>query len=296
MKTKFVDGLYKHFSWLIIALSLVGYLFYQSIRMEGDIQSTLTDIHSYIHMIFVIFLNLIVVSGANDKGIQEGLLSEEFRLADELNNKLIKMYNNDIDGFRKYIRKLNEHERLIVEEDYLFNIGDKTIDELTKRELRAFKRLKPLYHNIFGFNLPLYYESERDGNVKYGASYDKRKGRTKALIKKTITGVLFGAMTVNMLFDVSNFGNALISLLIIGSGLITSYLMYFYKPMFTLKYELPKKVIQKDTLYSSYDDYKSGKVVLKEEPVIVEPVVEQEIVELVEDKPDEIVLAVGYET
>lgn len=280
MKTKFVDGLYKYFSWLIIVLSMVGYLAYQTMIFDGDIMSALTDIQSAIHLLFVVFLNIVVVSGANDKGVQEGLLSVEFEKADELNNKLIKLYNNNKDGFREYVKKLNIHERLVLEEDFLFSIGDKTKEQLTKKELKQFNKLKPIYHNIFGFNLPLYYESEKDGNVKYGASYDKRKGKTKAMISKVITGLLFGAMTVNMIIDITNIGNAFISLLIISSGLIISYLMHFFKPLFTLKYELPKKVIQKHTLYDSYNDYKTGNIELITETETVEEIIVDEPVEV----------------
>lgn len=265
MRTKFVDGLYKHFSWLIIVLSMLGYLAYQTMIFDGDLMTTLTDIQSLIHLLFVIFLNIVVVGGANDKGVQEGLLSVEFEKADELNNKLIKLYNNNKDEFRNYVKKLNIHERLVLEEDYLFSVGDKAFGNLTKKEIRKFKRLKPIYHNIFGFNLPLYYESQKNGNVEYGASYDKRKGKTKAMAKKIITGLLFGAMTINMIVDISNFGNAIISLLIISSGLVMSYLINFFKPLFTLKYELPKKVIQKYTLYDSFNDFESGKTILIEE-------------------------------
>ncbi len=264
MKTKFADGLYKHFSWLIILLSMVGYLAYQTMVFDGDLMTTLTDLQSLIHLLFVIFLNITVVSGANDKGVQDGLLSKEFEKADEVNNRLIKAYNNNTEMFRKYIRKLNKHERLILEEDFLFNVGDKKVEELTKKELRKFKKLKPIYHNIFGFNLPLYYESQKDGNVNYGASFDKRKDKAKAMITKVVTGLLFGAMTVNLIVDIGNIGNAFISLLIISSGLAISYLMNFFKPLFTLKYELPKKVIQKHTLFQSFNEYQKGDIELKE--------------------------------
>ena len=72
---------------------------------------------------------------------------------------------------------LNIAERKRLEEDYLFSVGDKKVEELSDAELKKFKRLKPIQHNIYGFNLPLYYELTKDGQINYQASFNKNKGR-----------------------------------------------------------------------------------------------------------------------
>ena len=58
-------------------------------------------------------------------------------------------------------------------------------------------------------------------------------------------------------------GKRLVSLIIMGAGLIITFLMSFMQPYFKLRYEIPKSVILKSTLYNSYVDYKKGTHELK---------------------------------
>lgn len=259
-----MDKVYKNYVWIIIVLSLIGYFAYRVMSFDGTLESTVRDHNTWIQILFVIWLNVNMVSGAYDSGTSNGLNSEEFELADKLNNKLIKNVNNEMKDFRSYVKALNVHELVTVQEDYLFKVGDKTVDELTEEERKEYDNLKPIRHNIYGFNLPLYYEVTKDGNINYQASMKKNEGKLKKQIRKGFTGVLFGAMTVNMMFVLNNVGTAFVSLLIISVGLIITFLMTYFPQIFKFKYEIPKKVILKNTLYDSYIAYKNGTHKLKE--------------------------------
>jgi len=271
---KFMDKIYKHSAWFIIGLSLVAYLAYRVMSFQGDIQSTLTDYQTWVQLLFVIFLNANMVAAAYDDGTSQGMSCEEFDLADKLNNKIISSVNNEMTDFRTYIKKLNQHEKLNLQEDYLFKIGDKKLEELTDKELKEYNKLKPIRHNIFGFNLPLYYELSKNGEIKYVASIKKDEGKRKKQFYRIFSGALFGAMTINMMFMVENFGEAFTSLLIIMTGLALTYIMIFVPQLFKFKMELPKKVILKNTLYNGYVSYKNGTHKLRElkndEPIIEE--------------------------
>lgn len=268
--TKFMDGLYKYFTWIIIVLSMLAYFAYQILDFQGDIQKTLIDWQTWVHVLFVIFINVMVVSGAFDSGSVVGISSEEFNLADKLNNKIVTSVNNEMKDFRDYVKALNGHELQSLRDDFLFKVGDKTYEQLTKRQLKQYNKLKPLRHDIYGFNLPLYYEMSKDGQVKYHASTKRNQGKLRKQISKIFTGVLFAGMTINVAFSLANVGAAFISLMIIGVGLILTYVLTFFPQVFKFKSDLPKKVILKKTLFDSFVDYKMGLHQLKKLDIVEE--------------------------
>jgi hypothetical protein len=261
---KFMDKMYKNYVWIVIALSLIIYLAYRVMSFDGTLQVTVEDPQTWIQLLFVVWLNVNMVSGAYDNATSAGLQSEEFELADELNNKIVQSVNNEMKDFRSYVKALNEHELVSVREDYLFKVGDKTVDELTEEEKKEYDELKPVRHNIYGFNLPLYYDITKSGEIGYKASIKKDEGKRRKQIRKVFTGVLFGAMTINMVFALDNIGSAFTSLLIIMGGLAITFLMTYFPQLFKFKYEIPKKVVLKNTLYKSYISYKNGTHKLKE--------------------------------
>ncbi|HRT14137.1 MAG TPA: hypothetical protein P5134_05975 [Bacteroidales bacterium] len=273
--SKLLDNLYKNLAWLIVLMSIIGYLAYRTFQMEGDIQSVANDPNTWLNIVFVIWLNLNVQSGAINSGISAGVDSEEFKAADEVNNKIIKSVNNEMVEFRKYVKTLNYNEMIRVQENFLYKYGVNDISELNKKQLRKFKRLKSIRHDISGFNLPLYYELTKNGEIKYESSFNKNKGIWRKRAGKVLTGILFGALSVNIVFNIDGLGEAMMSVIVISTNLIITYLLSFMPPMFRLKFAIPKGVILKHTLYSGYIEYKKGTHVLKEIPVKKE-VVEQE--------------------
>lgn len=277
-KSKLLDNLYKNLTWLIVLMSIIGYLAYRTFQMEGDIQSVANDPNTWLNIAFVIWLNLNVQSGAINSGISAGVDSEEFKAADEVNNKIIKSVNNEMVEFRKYVKTLNYNEMVRLQEDFLYKYGVDDVSELNKKQLRKFKRLKPIRHDISGFNLPLYYELTKNGEIKYESSFNKNKGMLRKRAGKVLTGILFGALSVNIAFNIDGLGEAMMSVIVISTNLIITYLLSFMPPMFRLKFVIPKGVILKHTLYSGYIEYKKGTHILKEIPM------KKEIVEVVEQE------------
>ena len=261
---KYLDKLYKGSVWIIIVLSLIAYFAYRVMSFDGDVMLTLYDYQTYVQLLFVIFINVNMVSGAYDNATSQGINSEEFDLADKLNNKIIESVNNEMQDFRTYIKRLNQHELVNLQEDYLFKVGDKTVDELTDKELKEYNALKPIRHNIYGFNLPLYYELSKNREVSYAASIKKNEGKRIKQIKKVFSASLFALMTINMMFATDNVGAAFTSLVIISVGLALTFIMTFVPQYYKFKVELPKKVILKNTLYNSYIAFKNGTHKLKE--------------------------------
>lgn len=277
-KSKLLDNLYKNLTWLIVLMSIIGYLAYRTFRMEGDIQSVANDPNTWLNIAFVIWLNLNVQSGAINSGITAGVDSEEFKAADEVNNKIIKSVINEMVEFRKYVKTLNYNEMVRLQEDFLYKYGVDDVSELNKKQLRKFKRLKPIRHDISGFNLPLYYELTKNGEIKYESSFNKNKGMLRKRAGKVLTGILFGALSVNIAFNIDGLGEAMMSVIVISTNLIITYLLSFMPPMFRLKFVIPKGVILKHTLYSGYIEYKKGTHILKEIPM------KKEVLEVVEQE------------
>ena len=277
-KSKLLDNLYKNLSWLIVLMSIIGYLAYRTFQMEGDIQSVANDPNTWLNIAFVIWLNLNVQSGAINSGITAGVDSEEFKAADEVNNKIIKSVNNEMVEFRKYVKTLNYNEMIRVQENFLYKYGVDDVSELNKKQLRKFKKLKPIRHDISGFNLPLYYELTKNGEIKYESSFNKNKGMLRKRAGKVLTGILFGALSVNIAFNIDGLGEAMMSVIVISTNLIITYLLSFMPPMFRLKFVIPKGVILKHTLYSGYIEYKKGTHILKEIPM------KKEVLEVVEQE------------
>lgn len=276
--SKLLDNLYKNLTWLIVLMSIIGYLAYRTFQMEGDIQSVAKDPNTWLNIAFVIWLNLNVQSGAINSGISAGVDSEEFKAADEVNNKIIKSVINEMVEFRKYVKTLNYNEMVRLQEDFLYKYGVNDVSELNKKQLRKFKRLKPIRHDISGFNLPLYYELTKNGEIKYESSFNKNKGMLRKRAGKVLTGILFGALSVNIAFNIDGLGEAMMSVIVISTNLIITYSLSFMTPMFRLKFVIPKGVILKHTLYSGYIEYKKGTHILKEIPM------KKEIVEVVEQE------------
>lgn len=282
--TKWMDKVYRNSIWILISILLIGYFFYRTMSFTGSLEAVLRDWRTWVHMAFVIFLQITMVSGAYDFGNNIGLTSEEFELADKLNNKIVTSVNNEMTDFRAYIKRLNEHELQSIREDYLFSIGDKTVYDLTKKEQKAYDKLKPIQHNIYGFNLPLYYEMTKNGKIEYKAAIRKNEGKTAKQVQRMFIGVIFGAMTINVMFAWANVWDAFVSVLVIASGLLATFILIFFPQVWKFKFELPKKVMLKNTLYNSYINFKQGTHVLKE--LVLGKATEQEKTAL-DETPDE---------
>ena len=276
---KWLDKVTKNSQWYVMGAMLIGYLSFLVLTPSASLEKTVMNWQTWVHTLFVMYLQVSAVSLAFDKGTQDGINLREFELADELNNDIIKKYNNNKEPYRKYIKDLNTHELNNIREEYLFSVGDKTYEELTRKQKKAYNNLKPIYHDIYGFNLPLFYEVTKNGKIGYKASVGKNEGKRKKQFTKGFMGIVFSAMSINMAFSVDSLGSALLSLGIIMSGLIVTFIMIYAPQLSKFKSDLPKKVMSKKTLMDSFEEYQQGKVKLnvevKEEVIKVEEIIEE---------------------
>lgn len=261
---KLLDKLYKLSIWIIVGASVIAYLAYRTIEFKGSVEQVLTSVDTWINIAFSIWLHLNIMQGANNSAISSGLNNQAFLDADTINNKIIRVIQNEMTPFREYVKVLNYNERLKLEDDYLFKFGVTEYDDLPEKAKKKYKKLKPIVHDIYGFNLPLYYELTKDGKLSYKAEFIKGKGMWWSRISKIITATLFGALTINIAFNVSGIGEALVSVVIMSMGMLITFLMSFIAPYFKLTNAIPKGVVMKATLYNSYVDYKNGAHTLAE--------------------------------
>ena len=282
---KYLDKLVKFSQWIVLAVMLVGYFAYMVLTPTVSIQQTLRDWQTWVHTAFVIYLNVTMVSVAYDTAVDNGTSTPEFELSNELNNKIIKLYNLKKTEFRKYIKALNEYELQSIRDEYTFLIGVSDYFLMTKKQQKKYDKLKAIFHDIYGFNLPLYYEMSKNGKIKYKASLAKSEGKKTRQITKGIMGLVFSAMTVNMTVAVTNVGDAITSLLIIASGLIVTFLMVYTPQFMKFKKDLPNKVMAKNVLMESFTEYEKGLIELKPltKPIIEAPGIEETTIEPTEE-------------
>lgn len=285
--TKFLDGVYKYSLWVILALGLFGYFAFKVLIFDATIGVIIRDWYSWVHTGFVIALHLVMQEAAWETGDSSGMASEEFQLADKLNNEIIQSVNNEMQDFRAYTKKINDHELQTLREDFLFKHGDKKVEELTEKELKAFKKLKPIQHDIYGFNLPLYYEISKNGQVSYQATMSKNKGKTGRRIRKVVNATLYSLLAVGMVFNLSGIGEAMLSVMTIAAMLCITAIMSFVPRVAKYKRDLPRKVLMKNIFYNSYIQYKNGTHKLKELTIGVGEQEKQEEIPITEVIPQE---------
>ena len=287
--SKYFDKLVKFSQWIVLAVMLVGYFAYMVLKPTTSIQQTLQDWQTWVHTAFVIYLNVTMVSVAYDTAVDNGTSTPEFELSNELNNKIIKLYNLKKAEFRKYIKALNEHELQSIRDEYTFLIGKDDYSLMTKKQRKKYDKLKAIFHDIYGFNLPLYYEMSKNGKIKYKASLAKNEGKKTRQFTKAVMGLVFSAMTINMTVSVENVGDAITSLLIIASGLIVTFLMIYTPQFMKFKKELPNKVMAKNVLMESFMEYEKCEVKLVELKEIKVEEVNNSVVDIADNRFDGIV-------
>lgn len=249
-----MDSIYRYYAWFILCLSIIAYLVFYTLTFNGTIEQAINDWRNWVHLVFVTYLNVVMAGSAFDSGLQWGLVSDEFEEADKLNNKLIKDVKNNKKQFRDFIKELNREELETVREDFLFNVGDKTYDDLTDKEKRKYNRLKAVRHDIDGFDMPLYYTITSNGKVNYNASINVGRRKTWTMIQRAFGGLLFGTMTVNVTFALGNLSSAFASMFVIIAGLFITFILIAFPQYFKLKNIVPKKVIMKYNLWQTYQE------------------------------------------
>ena len=258
---KGIDKLYNSISYIVLGGFILAYFIFYALSFEKPILDIFTDYKSILHLVFVVVVNVMTVNLAFDKGLEIALNNDEFKKADVRNNEIIKYINNNFDSAISYIEMLNNAERNAVDKDFMFSIGKTSLDNLTRKEMKQYKKIKPKQYTTRGMNLPLYYEHEKGNKQSFDASFKVGGNKTTRLTKKAFTGFLFGFMTVEVVFVFNNLGQAISSTIILASGMVTTYLLNFYIPIMKLTKETPKKVDNKETFYLGLKDFINNKKV-----------------------------------
>ena len=268
---KSTNWLYNSVSMIILVFSILAFYFFHFLEMpDGELAFGIRD---WLHLIFTSWLGIVTVNTFRDKGTRDGLNSEAFKLANDLNAEINKRYTSDVDGMRAFIDRMNEHEKAITYENFFDKIRLErrlnydvklTADDLTKKELKRYYKLKPIYYSLEGFNLPIIHEVSHDKRVNYNVVYDVTKNKKRAMLTKALTGLLLGAVTVNVVWSGSDGLGALIKLAIVLCGLSITAFFNWVRPLHELSEVKPKQVLNKKAIQDSYYEYKTGKLVLKE--------------------------------
>ena len=90
---------------IVLALGLLGYFAFKVLIFDATIGVIIRDWYSWVHTGFVIALHLVMQEAAWETGDSSGMASEEFQLADKLNNEIIQSVNNEMQDFRAYTKK-----------------------------------------------------------------------------------------------------------------------------------------------------------------------------------------------
>lgn len=252
-----LDYIYKQMIWIVVVLSLGAYLLYRTVEFNGSIERVINDSNTWLNTLFIVYLQITVQSGSRNQAVSVAMETEVFKKADEINDRIIRQIKNKMRKFREYVRRINEEEKAKIEDDFYFGLGDLKFDELSRKQKRKLKKLKPLQHNIQGFNYPLYYQLDKNRTLSYEASFDISKGNRTRTIKKLIQGLIYSGITTNVAFNANGIKEAFISIGIISVGLIITFVLSYHPVYFKLTKQLPKVVILKDNLYQSFIENES---------------------------------------
>lgn len=272
-----------HFSsFLIIGASVILYVIVSSLNIEGGIVEFFNDttniIWTCVLTSLTIILHQIIISSASDNAMNYGLETDEFKTADELNGRIINKIGSTYEDFIDFVKNLNEYEKRTTQTAFIQSLGKRSIEDLDKKELKEFKKLKPVVHDITNFLKPCYVETTKDGKISYDSSYSKEKNLTKR-ITKIVFPIIMAFITLGpMIFSVSNFGMACLNALTMCLGLLITFITVFIPIYLKFKNTIPKKVYNKYILTNTYTE-KRGTIRLELEKLpehkIEEPIKEE---------------------
>lgn len=260
-----LDKLYNSLNYIILGGIVVAYFLFYTLKYDQTFIEIISGWKSIVHIVLVVFANVITIPISFNKGIDDGLDSKTFKDADIKNNEIINYINNNYEKTLSYISMLNKKEREAVDRDFLFNIGKLSLNELDKNELKAYKKLKPKQYSSKGLNLPVYYESNKSNVVSYDASSNLDERKVFAMIKKVFTGLLFALMTVDVVVQFNDMGQAFFSTIILACGMSITYFINYSKPFRRLTKQIPKIVDNKNNFYLGLKEWKYNT-----QPIIVD--------------------------
>ena len=256
---KFTDWM----NYIILISTLVVYFLFQSLRFDKGMLELITDYKNLISTLFVVVIQVITAGLGRDKGIENSLIDEGFIKADKINNEIIADINDNFENTLDYIDYRNDLEVKMVRQDYIRSLEKRTFDDLTKREVKKYNKLKPKRWTSKGISLPLYYEHTNGKVYSFDTSFDANANKIRGMIKKALTGLLFAFMTFEVVFVWKNAGQAMSSTIILAGGMAITYILNYLNPFNKLTKRLPKQVENKKNFHNDMKVWRS-----KQKPVI----------------------------
>lgn len=264
------EKLEKSLGYIVLGGLLIAYFFLQTILFEKPLLEMVKDYKSILHIIFTTFASVMVVSIAQDKGVEVGIERKVFKDADKENNEMIEYFSEHYEELMDFVEYINELKKKETEKNFLFQVGKKRLEDLTKKELKVLKKIKPMKYTTKGITLPLFYETVKNNTYDFDASYNEGKKKL-SMLKKVVTGLLFGAMTVDIIFSFKTLGDAFVSTIILGMVMSVNYFYNYNVPLFKLTKKIPKKVSNKQTFYNMFKKDMSNP---RRKPPLQYPVIE----------------------
>lgn len=251
-----------HFSsFIIIAVTVILYVIISSLQITGGVVKFFNDVTNIVWAavmtLLTIVLHQIVMSSASDNALAHGVETTEYKMADELNGRIINKIGATYEDFIEFIRDLNEFEKRTTQMAFIQSLGKKTVGDLTKAELKAYKKLKPTVHDVTNFLKPCYAATGKNGKIQYDSSYSKSSNVGQRLTKVIFTLAMSFVTLGPALFSVSNFGLAVLNALTMCIGLLITFLKVFIPTYMELSRTIPNKVYNKGVLVNTYNEKRS---------------------------------------
>ena len=254
-----IDKFYGIINYFILAGILIAYFIYYALSYDKSFVDIISDWTTIVHTAFVIFAQIITISIAHGKSLDDALSHVNFIDANKLNNEIIKFFRQHYEELLNYITKLNKNEREATERDFLFANEVVSVKELNKKQLKRFKKLKPLVYSSKGIIKPIYSKSNKGNRVDYDASINIDGKKFRSMLTKIFTGVLFALLTVQVSIVWNNMGQAFFATTILASGMAITFFFNYSKLMRALTKVAPELVGNKENFYLGFKEYLESK-------------------------------------
>ena len=103
-----IDKFYGMINYFILAGILIAYFIYYALSYDKSFVDIISDWTTIVHTAFVIFAQIITISIAHGKSLDDALSHVNFTKANKLNNEIIKFFRQHYEELLNYITKLNK--------------------------------------------------------------------------------------------------------------------------------------------------------------------------------------------
>lgn len=258
MKDK-LEKLYEVGKYAILVLIVILSFFIQAIRMDKPIIEYFYDWQNIVYSILNAFAGIAAMIMGSTTGIDYSLAHPDFIEAEKKNKEAVKYFNDNSEKVLKVIYEKNKMEKKLVQQDFLLSRGVTKEEELSKRDLKKFKKLKHDKYTTKGLTNSLYYTGSRGRTKNFDASYNDGNTFFKS-VRKVIKTLILPTVSINTAIRFTNIGDALKSSIILAITMAAIFLFEYITKVSVLLKVVPKKAAAKYDFYEEVKNYK-----LKEE-------------------------------